>query len=652
MRYLKNNTELLYILLILTTVMGFMSFMACSTPKGTVTKALMGKQDAYLEGSGSTTTHTFTRTTQTGYNITLNKFDWVGIDVLMVYGGGVNKNSATLNSAITDWGTTQPVKFYIAPGTWSITANVTFPKNIVCVIDPLATLSISSGIVATFNSPENIVAGIYQKLKTGSGTIEFTTPGTIHVGWFLTSGQPDGSTSNTTEVQEAITAFPSAGGTLIMPKTASAYKINITVPANVTIQGDVVHNTVVGPATNSSPVMTITGSRPVIRNFYFLGAGSSSLYAIRSARSTDGAAGGALIEQCRFDEFLDAVYINNNYYNEIRNCKFEDIRSGVSGHNAFNRNSIHDNKFSSFDYGVAICNFTDDTYTSHGNSLYSNAFESPNTGGIGLYYLNCGGNKSDDYFEGFNSASGWAVLEGGGPVFGWHNGAGNEAFLVDKWGRDFEKLGVRTGVTVYNKTDGSEGLVTSIADSAATNDRLNMVLVNGTCDVWDDDDYFLIDIDTQTEFSGGNVFINPIFTSQADANTFLRGYNHITSNVIGKWCYKENGALKYNKTSSSGIVANTRTVIDLSSNLTGWSGYFLGKAIIAYRVQEASGSACYFTLRPRNGGANEQMVYVNVPASGDVSGNLLIDLDADATFEYMASSGTTLTIRIHQLLTN
>jgi len=78
-------------------------------------------------------------------------------------------------------------------------------------------------------------------------------------------------------------------------------------------------------------------------------------------------------------------------------------------------------------------------------------------------------------------------------VTGTHKaGFADSAFLVDNAGRDFESLGVETGMTILNLTDGSSGTITAIGNQDATNDKIEVTLTGGTDDDFDVGDSFRI----------------------------------------------------------------------------------------------------------------------------------------------------------------
>lgn len=403
--------------------------------------------------------------------------------------------------------------------------SVTVPANIHLKSHKGAVITIPTGITLTIQG--TFEAGDYQCFIVSGGTLAFSTQRRVSAAWTTTSGQPDGSTDNSADVQAVVNSLPTTtnheAGTVYIPDRSARWKFNITVPKNVRIEGEAPHATQIAPYTITSPVIAVTGGRVHIRYLYFYGGSNvTNLYGIRHDRALDGKGGGLLVEHCRFYHLNRAIDINNNYYNTIQYNSFSNVVYGIYGRNAFNRNIIRENKFSAYEYGVAILyDSAVDSYMPHGNTTQDNAFESPSTGGIGIYYGNSGGNVSiHDYFEGHVAASGYPIMEAGGPVYGWHTGAGNEAFLVDSWGRDFTKLGVTVGTTVYNRRDGSSATVETITNGSATNDKLTMTLAGGSENDWDVDDYFVIDINSNeyitldvapaTDWAAGDVITGQI----------------------------------------------------------------------------------------------------------------------------------------------
>jgi hypothetical protein len=133
----------------------------------TITKGLIGKQDISLWNG--TSTKTFTRTTEEGYTLTLNQFDWVGVDVLQKFGGGTSRTKTTLDSAIAEIGSVDKVALWLAPGTWTIDAALTIPANYTLIIPAGSSINLSAAL--TINS-RVILMGEF----TGSATLTINGP--------------------------------------------------------------------------------------------------------------------------------------------------------------------------------------------------------------------------------------------------------------------------------------------------------------------------------------------------------------------------------------------------------------------------------------------------------------------------------------------
>ena len=146
-------------------------------PAGTVTKGLLGKEDAALWYQ-TDSAQSYTRSTSQGYSMTLHKLDWVGVDVCQVYGGGVNRTDTVISTALTAIGTTAKRAIWLSPGTWVIDANLDASTytNVTWVIPPGADLAISTGVTLTIGGP--IQAGPYQ-IASGDGTLTYNQTGPV-----------------------------------------------------------------------------------------------------------------------------------------------------------------------------------------------------------------------------------------------------------------------------------------------------------------------------------------------------------------------------------------------------------------------------------------------------------------------------------------
>jgi hypothetical protein len=201
-----------YILFIALIIMA--TYGAYQAISGTVTRGLIGKQDLHLwysDNSGST----FTRTSSGGYSMSLNKLDWVGIDVLQVYGGGVNQNKDTLSSALTDIGTTPTRALWLAPGTWTLdeSLNAGSYTNIIWIIPPGAKFSVDA--TKTFTIGGKIQAGPYQ-IFSGSGCTLVNATGYTksHPEWWGLSGIDVSSNCTSGLGEDDLTTTTLTGGLL------------------------------------------------------------------------------------------------------------------------------------------------------------------------------------------------------------------------------------------------------------------------------------------------------------------------------------------------------------------------------------------------------------------------------------------------------
>jgi len=84
-----------------------------------------------------------------------------GVDILQVYGGGVIRSHATIDSALTAIGTTDKAVIWLSPGTWTISANVDWSSytNVTIEIPPGAVLSHGAHTIL-IGGP--LKAGLYQ----------------------------------------------------------------------------------------------------------------------------------------------------------------------------------------------------------------------------------------------------------------------------------------------------------------------------------------------------------------------------------------------------------------------------------------------------------------------------------------------------------
>ncbi len=219
----KIQAFIFFIILVFTTT-GY---------SGAITDRPIGEQDIkYYDG----VTSTFTRDTSTGGKITLDK---VGseVDVLMVYGGGVNYTDAAIVSALTAIGATKQVTIILRPGTWLITDNLAISSNVNFRIAAGALLSIPTTKTLAINGP--FEAGLYRVFNcVGTGKVVFGVGSVkeVYPQWFGAYNDGTHATETAAAFNQAIASLP-GGGLISVP--AGEYQVDhiIDVKSGISIQG-------------------------------------------------------------------------------------------------------------------------------------------------------------------------------------------------------------------------------------------------------------------------------------------------------------------------------------------------------------------------------------------------------------------------------
>jgi hypothetical protein len=213
----------------------------------TVTKGFIGKQDFSLWDGGST--KTFTRETSSGYDLTLNKVDWPGVDVLQVYGGGAARNDASISAAVSAT-TGLKVPLWLSPGTWTISNDVSFEAGTIPIIPPGAILTISSGKTLTF-AGTTIQAGGYQ-IFSGAGEIDFADGTETRLSWFASLS--------------AAVGYIDSDRVRILVDRSETISDDLTIPANIDL--DFINGSVLTIAT--AKTLTINSTlQPGLMNHIF-----------------------------------------------------------------------------------------------------------------------------------------------------------------------------------------------------------------------------------------------------------------------------------------------------------------------------------------------------------------------------------------------
>lgn len=286
---------------------------------GTIDKGKWTKSDMAL-WTGTSSTE-YERETSTDYTLTLPYWDHIGVDVLQVYGGNVNANKATLQSALTAIETVNERLIWMAPSTWDIDDDVTITSNITTKIPPGCLLQVAAGKTLTIDGPFN--AGLYQ-VFSGAGTVVFGTgscPEAYSEWWGI-----DGTADNT-EISEAIAATSTAKIPVALTKSAYTVSGSITMLDKSMIYAKN-RSTVTLADNTDADLFLITGDDVTIKDIIAVG---------NKANQTEGsfilidAPGGSIdnlhVENCEISNFkeygiqVEETCANHTYINnKIDSC--------------------------------------------------------------------------------------------------------------------------------------------------------------------------------------------------------------------------------------------------------------------------------------------------------------------------------------------
>lgn len=175
------------------------------------------------------------------------------VDILYVYGGGTVYTDATITAAINAVGSTM-TSIKLAPGTWTISNNITIPTNIYIDIST-ATLSIASGKTFTVNG---LMDNTLNQKFSGAGTVSFGNGSVkgVYPQWWGAKG--DGVTDNTEFFTKAKNACTSSNIVFFIP--AGIYKGSIGLNSTddyLTICGEDWENTILEAKDNTTATISI-----------------------------------------------------------------------------------------------------------------------------------------------------------------------------------------------------------------------------------------------------------------------------------------------------------------------------------------------------------------------------------------------------------
>ena len=176
----------------------FLLFSVSSSFGATVNKGLVGKEDVrHWDG----VTDTFTRDSSTGGQVTLHKFDHVGVDVLQVYGDGSTCSMDAVKNAVSQIGTSRVVSLWLAPCAWVVTESdtVTVPSNIDLEIAVGATVDgVAGGGTETLVVNGGLIAAPGQRWRGDNLTVDLSGAQIteVHPKWLLTNTSPGATDVN------------------------------------------------------------------------------------------------------------------------------------------------------------------------------------------------------------------------------------------------------------------------------------------------------------------------------------------------------------------------------------------------------------------------------------------------------------------------
>jgi len=176
----------------------------------TIPKGQLGKEDV-VGWNGKD--QTFTSRTPGSRPITKDKFDWVGVDVKQLYG---SRTIAALNSAKRAAGSNE-CTFYLSPGEWTVTDDLTLDENISVRAPPGTTINVSSGKTLTLSG--EFIAGNYGKIFVGSGSVALSNREAYAKWWAL----GDATAAQHTAINTGLTSLGSGSTMYLWPDSGSYF---------------------------------------------------------------------------------------------------------------------------------------------------------------------------------------------------------------------------------------------------------------------------------------------------------------------------------------------------------------------------------------------------------------------------------------------
>lgn len=290
--------------------------------------------------------------------------------------------------------------------TYMITsADVEIPAGTTLVFQPGASISVGTGRTFTIDNPNSIVAQPDQIIFSGDGDVSISSFGMVYAPWFGATG--NGTTDDTTAIQNAIDAFSGTIGGEVHFLESGTYLCNIELKSYVSLIG--VEGVGYPDEYSSRPKLkaysigyvidtpATSATQISIRGLTIIGLGSGT--AVAGIRLRDVSFSNLYnlgIYNCA-DEAIYMADGNANHFERITatSCLLDRTRSTPTGV-FYLGNSAHDNYVISCEFGASLTALTD-------SNMYCNAVM---IGGSSNFVFGVVGEFSDRGFYLHNTASG------------------------------------------------------------------------------------------------------------------------------------------------------------------------------------------------------------------------------------------------------
>lgn len=316
----------------------------------TYTQDLIGKEDLKY-GNG-----TFNRTNYTGAGtVAITKLSY-GYEVVNANDYGAVFTSATLQAAITAIGATNKT-LYLAPGTWVITANLTFPATMHVLFDIGTIFQIATGIMVTINGPMDAPLSQIFDYTDATNQVDFRSNNHItefYPEWWGITGTADEVAINKAIISIIEIQGTETGGGIV--KFASK-TYNTTSPINIIGTSQYYRGKIHLIGCGESTIINSTSTTDIIhvegfsdyKNLYDIRIKNMQIHGNYSAPYTqvgiymkNAMMNCPSIEECFVHGCQDKqIFLDHQYYTAIKNCTVGGSLVGKYGIYVENSNSTH-----------------------------------------------------------------------------------------------------------------------------------------------------------------------------------------------------------------------------------------------------------------------------------------------------------------------